>query len=88
MPMGLPSSMAEGPPSKWDGLGMVPTEGEPLTPCQHPCQAPGCSWWIGPHMTRKEMLQPPAPPLLCRRPSFPWDLSLPVGCRSKWAEQG
>lgn len=39
---------------------------EPFSLHQGLCQAPGCSWWVNPHMTGEEMLQPPALPLLCR----------------------
>lgn len=55
---------------------------EPLTRRQGLCQVPGCSRWIGPHMTGEEMPQPPALPLSAADPPFPCDLSLRLGCRS------
>lgn len=51
--------MLEWPLSKCDGVGAR----APRPPAL--CQAPGCSWWAGPHVAGEEMLQRPALPLHC-----------------------
>lgn len=72
MPMGLLAR----PLSKWDGVGTAH--------CL--CQAPGCSWWVGPRMTGEEMLH--LLPYLCSAAGSPFPGIYPCALDAGVSGQG